>query len=129
MKAAFFVLALAACGPYPPATAPSSPSDAPFVGGLAAASAAKQIANPPPDTTALAWKLEIAGGRARFHACSDEQTCGTQIVDVAAKEILATKVVARLDDGDVTRLTLAHPLVVSRGGSTGWDPQRGIYER
>lgn len=130
MKAALFALALAACAqpPLQPTTSSGSPGEGALAAGAAAVAAGKQIASPPPDTTALAWKLVIAGGRARFHTCADEQTCGTQIVEIAASDIVATRAVGRVDDADVIRLTLAHPLATSRGGSTA-DAQRGLYVR
>lgn len=131
MKAVLLALALVACAPspLPPSTSPASPGEGALAGGFAAAAAAKQIANPPPDTMALARKLVIAGGRARFQTCTDEQTCGTQTIEISASDIVATKVVARIDDADVIRLTLAHPLATTRGGSTGYDAQRGLYTR
>jgi hypothetical protein len=130
------LLVCAACAALPRATEtprPGSPIDAAAAGALEA----HELAEGAPKETAYGWKLEIAGERARYFACSTADACTFQKVDVPAASVRATKVVRRTrptrEDGtsveevDVYELTLVRDESTTRGGST-WDP-RGFVIR
>jgi hypothetical protein len=123
--------ALVACAAPREGVHSASPVDAAIASGMAA----DELAKGKPSEVVLGWKLEVIGERARFFACTAEDTCGERVVEVPAKSLVAVKTVGRArpkrDDGssapetDVLRLTLANDVSTSRGGVAS-DPHRGL---
>ncbi len=109
----------------------ATPLDAAVASGMAV----DELAKAKKQDIVYGWKLEIAGERARFFACTAEDVCGDRVVEVPAKSLVAVKVIGRArptrDDGstgeetDVLRVTLANDTATSRGGVVA-DPHRGL---
>ena len=107
----------------------------PVEGATAAVMAAGELAKDAPDEVVLGWKLVVVGDRARFFQCEAEDVCGERPVEVAAKAVVAVKVVGRtrpkrddgslVDESDVLRLTIHRATTTSRGGVAS-DPNRGL---
>jgi hypothetical protein len=132
MLRALALTSLCACTVVPSTTTRSAtPVDA----ALAAGSSANEIAQGSPDAVVFGWHLELIGETARFYRCDDATTCGMRLIEVPAKDVIATKVVGRarptgadqtaLPETEVLRITVARPLTTSRGGAA-YDANRGL---
>jgi hypothetical protein len=88
---------------------------------------AKELSHGDQEETVYGWHLEVVGETAKYFACTAEDTCTMRAVEVPAKSLVATKVVRRLDDVDVLRLTIARDVSTSRGGVSS--DARGLVVR
>lgn len=125
------IVGIAACAAPSEGVHAGNPVDVAYASALTA----DELAKGKKQETVYGWKLEIAGERARFFACTDDRTCGERVVDVPAERVVAVTRVGRvspsradgstLEQTDVLRLTLGSDVTTSRGGVVS-DPQRGM---
>jgi hypothetical protein len=128
-------LVCAACvHPRQERPAPGGPYDVAVAGGATAI----ELAQGKTERTVLGWQLAVRGDRAKYFACSAEDACTADPVEIPAKTLLGVKVIGRArpvhpdgtsgDEVDVLRLTVSRePAGTSRGGMSS--DGRGLIVR